>query len=71
MNVEKANKQSFNLKKIDKTPFHVVEENGEYWGIMGRHRLTEFKKTEEEVINELKEITWDRVIQVIMILKEK
>jgi hypothetical protein len=37
---------------------------------MGDYRLTEKSDTKEEVIEKLEKITWNRIIQVMMILKE-
>jgi hypothetical protein len=37
---------------------------------MGSYRLTEESKDAESVKSELEKITWNRVIQVVMILNE-
>jgi translation elongation factor P/translation initiation factor 5A len=55
---------------IDESPFEVITIKGESFGAMGDYRLTEKYKTATEVKKELKKITWNRIIQVIMILDE-
>ena len=38
---------------------------------MGEHRITEVKGKPIEVKEELEKMSWDRIIQVIMIVTEK
>ena len=37
---------------------------------MGDYRLTEKSADEREIIEELQKITWNRIVQVIMLLEE-
>jgi SpoVK/Ycf46/Vps4 family AAA+-type ATPase len=37
---------------------------------MGDYRLTEKSADESEVIKELEKITWNRIVQVVMLLEE-
>lgn len=57
--------------EIENSPFVAVElesEEGKFCiGMMGSHKVTEKFKTIEEVKNELLNITWNRVVQVIII----
>lgn len=48
-------------KKIETTPFNLIGGEGKYWVAMGPYRLTEPKETEEEVLNELKEVSWELI----------
>jgi hypothetical protein len=48
----------------------VITKNGQSWGAMGQYRLTEVENDRKKVKRELTKITWNRVIQVIMILNE-
>lgn len=55
-------------KDIPNTPFEIITQNGKSFGVMGKFRLTEFRKTPKEVEKELSELTWDRIIQVTSLL---
>ncbi len=70
------NKKSNLIKynKVKGTPFTVVKkenednEGHEWYVLMGAYRLTEGLKTEKEACETIKEITWDKIMQVISIL---
>lgn len=71
---KKASKQNSNyelLKKedVENTPFTIITMDGKSFGAMGTHRITAYGK-KEEIREELKEMTWNRIVQVIMILTE-
>lgn len=72
-NVETQDKQDFlsKVEKVEKTPFSIVEENGEYFGVLGNHRLTPIYKYKKDCKWDLEEITWDRLVQVIWVVTEK
>ncbi len=57
-------------KDIKETPFQVITTEGVSFGAMGEYRVTEKCETVKEVEKELKKITWNRIIQVMMILEE-
>ncbi len=57
-------------EKVEDSPFMVVTVGEESFGIMGAYRITEGKKSKEEVIKELRKITWNRLMQVICIIME-
>lgn len=69
---ENMNKQGclIEYKSVLGTPFTIVRKEGIKFGVMGKHQITETTENEEELEEELKKITWNRLIQVIMILKE-
>jgi len=77
-NVEKAhNKDSGTSKnetikreEIKDSPFHVITIEGQSFGVMGDYRLTEKSNSARKVKEELKKITWNRIVQVIMLLDE-
>lgn len=77
MNVKKAvkkdsgNEQMIERWQIKDTPFTVITIEGkEHFGVMGEYRVTEGMKSRGEVEDELRCITWNRMIQVMMILDE-
>ena len=77
-NAKKTNKESLNeeiikRKQITDSPFEVITRDGYSFGVMGNYRLTEqnySKNQVKEVSKELEKITWNRIVQVIMILDE-
>ena len=76
-NAKKVTKEDYGPKEelierdeIKDSPFEVITKNGQSWGAMGQYRLTEVGNNRKKVKRELEKITWNRVIQVIMILNE-
>ena len=74
---KKVNKEDSGAKEelieryaIKDSPFEVITRNGESWGVMGQYRLTEVGNNKKKVKRELEKITWNRIIQVTMILNE-
>lgn len=72
-NVEKQDKQDFlsKVEKVENTPFTIIHENEEYFGVLGNHRVTPFYKYKKDCKMDLEEITWDRLMQVIWVVVEK
>lgn len=74
MNVKdpKKNSNSELIKRdgITDSPFEVITQNGVSFGTMGQYRLTEPTTDKRKLKRELEKITWNRFIQVIMILDE-
>jgi translation elongation factor P/translation initiation factor 5A len=75
-NVEKVVKEDSGKEelikrvKIKDSPFEVITQDGYSFGVMGNYRLTEKSNDAKEIAKELKKITWNRVIQIVMILDE-
>jgi hypothetical protein len=75
-NVEKvakkgsSNEELIKRVQIKDSPFEVITQDGYSFGVMGNYRLTEKSNDAKEVAKELKKITWNRVIQIVMILDE-
>jgi hypothetical protein len=77
-NVEEDKKDSsreiVQREAVKDTPFTVISYEGYHFGVIGEHRITEKYNDKKVVIKKLKEFSWNRVIQVLMILdnqKEK
>ena len=76
MNVKKVNKKDSGNEQlverwpIEETPFTVIRVEKKYFGVMGEYRVTEEKGNRGEVEDELRRITWNRMIQVMMIMDE-
>lgn len=75
-NVGKINPDYSNNEELIKrfsikdSPFEVITKNGQSFGVMGNYRLTEPNEDPKLVEAELEKITWNRVIQIVMILDE-
>lgn len=67
------NSELVRRKKVENTPFEIISinEQNEHFATLGEYRLTERYKTAEAAEQEVSKITWNRVIQVMMIINEK
>lgn len=68
---DKQNSHLIERKEVENTPFNIITQNGVSFATLGNYRLTEYKETPEEAEEEIKHITWNRLIQVTAILVEK
>ena len=66
----KENKELLERHEVENTPFTIIGTEGKYFGSMGKFRITEPKGTKEEIEKELGEITWNRIVQIILLLLE-
>jgi hypothetical protein len=64
------NEELIQRLSVENSPFEVITTKGESFGVMGNYRLTEPGKDAEAIKQDLEKITWNRVIQVVMILEE-
>ena len=75
-NVKKVKKVSSKKKQLIKkveiknSPFHVVTVDGQSFGVMGQYRVTENSDSVRQIKEELESITWNRIIQVVLLLDE-
>lgn len=60
-----------NFKKIEGTPFTTAKVQDKYYVLLGMSRLSEGHDTEEEAIESGKEVTWDKILSVIVIAYNK
>lgn len=73
-NAEKTDNKNYSetikYHEVENTPFTIVENEEEIFGVLGNYRITEIRdKKDIEILNEeLKEITWNRIIQVMAIM---
>jgi DNA-binding HxlR family transcriptional regulator len=67
---DSGTKELIKREEIPNSPFHVITIKGESFGVMGDYRLTEKGESAEEIKKELSKITWNRIVQVIMLLEE-
>jgi len=57
-------------EEIKDSPFTIITIKEESFGVMGGYRLTETAQTKEEIREQLEKITWNRIVQVMMILEK-
>lgn len=68
---EVANEELVIREKIEDSPFTAVKIGDSGWAAgIGKHRLTEFYETKEEVIADVLEISWKRIVQVVSIMAD-
>ncbi len=81
MNTKETNKQDSSKgeelvtrKNIKDSPFEIIgtlrENKRVYFGVVGKHRVTEHSDNEKDIEKELGKITWNRIVQVVIILME-
>ncbi len=68
---ETDNKELISKTEIRDTPFTVIEIDKQFFGVMGQHRITEVSDNKMKVIKELKKFSWNRVMQVMMLLGQQ
>ena len=59
------------IEALENTPFTLVRDKKEWFGVIGNHRITESFDDKESLIKEVQEITWDRLVQVIWAICKK
>ena len=59
------------VRKVEETPFHILESEKGYCIVIGKYRLTDWYKTQAEAYEDAEKITWNRIIQVIAVLTQK
>jgi len=74
MDVKKVDKKNssrtelIKREEIKDSPFTIISVKDKHFGVMGNYRVTEENHNKKEVKKELEKITWNRIIQVMMIL---
>lgn len=66
-----SNSELIKRTEIENSPFVVITSEGKSFGTLGKYRITEVYNDIEECIDEVKKITWNRIIQVFMLLNEE
>lgn len=66
-----SNSEMFESTQIEETPFTIIKHDEKYFGVLGNHRITQIFDTKEECEADLKDINWNRVMQVIWAVVEK
>lgn len=72
--VSKAEEQKEELVKrveVEDTPFTIVRVDGLWFGTMGEYRLTEQFENFADCQDAVSKFSWNRVVQVMMLLVDK
>lgn len=65
---ESGSDQLFKVKRIQGTPFHKLERNGEYFLTLGNHLLTVGMEKEEDIHKYMIENQWNLATTLILLL---
>jgi thioredoxin-related protein len=66
-----SNEELIKKYEVKNTPFTIIKQDNKVYGVMGQYRLTEDLKSVKKAKEEMKKITWDRLMQVVTILFDK
>ena len=64
-------KELIEREEIKDSPFTLISVDGLHFGAMGQHRITEKFRDKVALRKDLKKFTWNRLIQVMMILQDR
>jgi hypothetical protein len=72
-NVDQPNNNELNYEftNVENSPFTIVRQEDKYYGVIGNHRLTDSYDNLEDLKEDLLEISWNRLTQVIWAVVEK
>lgn len=57
--------------EMENTPFIIISMEGYHFGSMGDYRITEKYETLQQVREDLAEMTWNRIVQIVALIIEK
>lgn len=57
--------------KVQDTPFTIVKYGEQWFLTMGKYRLTEPSKSREIIEQQINDVSWDRIMQVMMVTIEE
>jgi hypothetical protein len=72
-NVDQQDKGDYTYKveHVVGTPFSIIEKEGDYFGALGNHRITDIYEDKKELEKNLKKTDWDKIVQVIYAVVEQ
>lgn len=65
---ENKTEELLTRKEIPDSPFVVIGSEQGYFGAMGKYRVTEFQETEEAAQEKCTEMTWNNIINTVLLL---
>lgn len=72
-NVDQQDKgdYTYKIEHVKGTPFSIIEKDGNYFGTIGNHRITDLYDEKKELEKNLKKTDWDKIVQVIYAVVEQ
>ena len=64
-------RQLIEIVPIEGTPFTAVRHDDKWFLALGKYRLTEVLKSQEQCIEESKDASWFRIMQIIKLMIEE
>lgn len=64
----KANEELLKVTPIEDTPFACLKNDDKYYLVLGKYRLTQDLKSEEECIEASTDASWNRIMQICAIM---
>ena len=64
------NEKMIERTELENSPFIVVTTEEGSFGTLGKYRLTEVYKDKQKCIDEMHDITWNRIIQVVSLVNQ-
>jgi len=68
--VKEVKEEIFKKEEIKDTPFMLIGNEEGWFIVMGKYRLTEAFEHKKDAKKSVENITWNRVVQVMMIIAE-
>lgn len=68
---EHKNEELVKRTNIEDSPFEIITINNEHWGVIGKYRITEKSESKYKIQKQLKDITWNMIVTVILVLMQE
>lgn len=65
------NEELIKREDIKDSPFHLISTEKGHFVSVGEYRITELRETREQALDDIKDITWNRIVQIVLILMEQ
>ena len=66
-----SKKELIKREDVKDSPFTIISLDGYHFGVLGDYRITEKTNDKKKLRQDLKKFTWNRLIQVMMILENQ
>lgn len=67
---DERSKQLFTRTDVKDTPFQIITRDNISFGVFGKYKITNDYESINACEKELKEITWNRIVQVFSLINE-
>lgn len=66
-NLESLVDGSTTIDKVEKTPFSIVGQDGNYFVMCGKYRVSSVFDNKEDALKDAEIINWERIMQVLIV----